>query len=64
MNLRYPVLNASLVSLVMEAGALILRSLRVRVLGHHARYRPEAHYIRGPGPKWREKQNQRCRTAA
>jgi hypothetical protein len=28
------------------------------VAGHVAgplRYRPEAHYMRGPGPKWREK---------
>jgi hypothetical protein len=25
---------------------------------HSDRYRPEAHYMRGPGPKWREKQAQ------
>jgi hypothetical protein len=23
--------------------------------GPHQRYRPEDHYMRGPGPKWREK---------
>jgi hypothetical protein len=23
--------------------------------GARMRYRPEAHYMRGPGPKWREK---------
>jgi hypothetical protein len=23
--------------------------------GPHRRYRPEDHYMRGPGPKWREK---------
>ncbi len=23
--------------------------------GWHPRYRPEDHYMRGPGPKWREK---------
>jgi hypothetical protein len=23
--------------------------------GPHRKYRPEAHYMRGPGPKWREK---------
>ena len=23
-------------------------------------YRPELHYMRGPGPKWREKQRARC----
>ena len=22
---------------------------------NHTRYRPERHYMRGPGPKWREK---------
>jgi hypothetical protein len=22
---------------------------------HNAQYRPERHYMRGPGPKWREK---------
>jgi len=22
---------------------------------HERRYRPEAHYMRGPGPKWRAK---------
>jgi len=25
-------------------------------------YRPELHYMRGPGPKWREKHGQRART--
>ncbi len=24
-------------------------------------YRPEAHYMRGPGPKWREKHGQAAR---
>jgi hypothetical protein len=23
--------------------------------GPHSKYRPEDHYMRGPGPKWREK---------
>ena len=26
--------------------------------GPRMRYRPEAHYMRGPGPKWREKHGQ------
>lgn len=26
-------------------------------------YRPEKHYMRGPGPKWREKQAQRGHAA-
>jgi hypothetical protein len=41
-------------SLVRRAALAIFRLL----LGNDgvpARYRPEAHYMRGPGPKWREK---------
>jgi hypothetical protein len=37
-----------------------------RVLKEHlfVRYRPERHYMRGPGPKWREKHERRLgRTA-
>jgi hypothetical protein len=26
-------------------------------------YRPELHYMRGPGPKWREKHSQACAPA-
>jgi hypothetical protein len=28
---------------------------RVLVTSHMHSYRPEKHYMRGPGPKWREK---------
>ena len=28
----------------------------------HERYRPELHYMRGPGPKWREAHARRDRT--
>jgi hypothetical protein len=41
-------------SLVRKAALAIFRFL----LGNDGvpvRYRPEAHYMRGPGPKWREK---------
>jgi hypothetical protein len=41
-------------SLVRRAALAIFRLL----LGNDGvpvRYRPEAHYMRGPGPKWREK---------
>ena len=27
-------------------------------------YRPELHYMRGPGPKWREKHRRRKKTGA
>jgi hypothetical protein len=37
-----------------------LRTVRLNLLtafwgGSVRQYRPEAHYMRGPGPKWREK---------
>jgi hypothetical protein len=37
-----------------------LRMVRLNLLtglwgGSVSQYRPEAHYMRGPGPKWREK---------
>ena len=41
-------------SAIRKAGLALFRF----VAGHdgtHPRYRPEAHYMRGPGPKWREK---------
>lgn len=31
-----------------------------RTTGSPARYRPEAHYMRGPGPKWRAKHEHIC----
>jgi hypothetical protein len=45
-----------------------LRMVRLNLLtvlwrGSVSQYRPEAHYMRGPGPKWREK-NARNREAA
>jgi hypothetical protein len=29
--------------------------IRRRLMAVFASYRPELHYMRGPGPKWREK---------
>jgi hypothetical protein len=45
---------ATLGSTLQKAALVLFRF----VAGHVARplrYRPEAHYMRGPGPKWREK---------
>ena len=36
---------------LIELGKTLFRSLT-------AYYRPERHYMRGPGPKWREKHGQ------
>ncbi len=33
----------------------LMRGWRTLVLAHAPVYRPEAHYMRGPGPKWRAK---------
>ncbi|HET7849896.1 MAG TPA: hypothetical protein VFL51_12625 [Pseudolabrys sp.] len=37
----------------------LVRALRSAIFScwpeHERRYRPERHYMRGPGPKWREK---------
>ncbi len=36
-----------------------VRGLRDRIGDLSDAYRPELHYMRGPGPKWREKHGQR-----
>lgn len=54
-----------LASAVMEAWAVLLNSWRMMLSGHHPdTYRPEAHYMRGPGPKWHEKHTRGETTAA
>jgi hypothetical protein len=44
-----------LVSLLRSAASSLLTFLSPSWDGPVARYRPEDHYMRGPGPKWREK---------
>ena len=36
-------------------GGVVLFFGALRVLRAFGSYRPELHYMRGPGPKWREK---------
>jgi len=38
-----------------ELGRRLLVAITTRVLGTFDSYRPELHYMRGPGPRWREK---------
>jgi hypothetical protein len=38
-----------------EAGQRLAAAILVRVRGVFDPYRPELHYMRGPGPKWRAK---------
>jgi hypothetical protein len=50
------VLAASvLVSLLRKVVRAVLTFLGPSWDGPHKIYRPEDHYMRGPGPKWREK---------
>jgi hypothetical protein len=44
--------------LVGKARAALARAWRLAVGEPADRYRPEAHYMRGPGPKWRAKHAQ------
>jgi hypothetical protein len=43
------------VSRLRGAVASLLKSLGQIFAGPPGKYRPENHYMRGPGPKWREK---------
>jgi hypothetical protein len=42
---------------------LVLALYRKLVALWGARYRPELHYMRGPGPKWLERQREAFRRA-
>jgi hypothetical protein len=44
------------VSLLRSAFSALLTFLGPSWDGPARKYRPERHYMRGPGPKWREKQ--------
>jgi hypothetical protein len=45
---------ATLGSTLKKAALALCRFVAGQIAGP-LRYRPEAHYMRGPGPKWREK---------
>lgn len=55
MTYRKFALNAPLVSALTTAKAAVVKFWRVWRQSHRSTYRPEAYYMRGPGPKWREK---------
>ena len=42
-------------SLLAKAGVVLSRFATMIWLGGCEKYHPEDHYMRGPGPKWREK---------
>lgn len=45
----------SLSPLLGRAGVALLKFVTAVCFGSTTSYRPEDHYMRGPGPKWREK---------
>jgi hypothetical protein len=47
-----------LASAVVKASAAVAVAWRTTMANQAGRYRPEAHYMRGPGPKWRAKHAQ------
>jgi hypothetical protein len=40
---------------VLKASGAVANAWRTTMADPADRYRPEAHYMRGPGPKWRAK---------
>jgi hypothetical protein len=55
-HMRKPSFTASvLVSLLRSAFGSVVTFLSSSWDGPVRKYRPEQHYMRGPGPKWREK---------
>jgi hypothetical protein len=49
-----PIATSAIVSALRKAGLALFKFV-IGDGGTPRRYRPEAHYMRGPGPKWREK---------
>ena len=58
------VLHSSIASLIVSHAvarlSTVANSWRKLIQRLHGRYRPERHYMRGPGPKWREKRKLRA----
>jgi hypothetical protein len=44
-----------------ETGQRLFAAIRVRIQDAFDPYRPELYYMRGPGPRWREKQSATAR---
>jgi hypothetical protein len=44
-----------LASVALKAASVLADFIRTTFEGPGRKYRPEEHYMRGPGPKWREK---------
>jgi hypothetical protein len=52
---QIPLQTSALASHLRRAIGVVVTFLGPSWDGSDRRYRPEDHYMRGPGPKWREK---------
>jgi hypothetical protein len=55
MDQRLSALASGLVSAALEVWTSLVHLVRTQVAIDVRTYRPEKYYMRGPGPKWREK---------
>jgi hypothetical protein len=55
MDQRPLTLTSVLASAAVEAWTSLVNSLRMLIAIDARTYQPEKYYMRGPGPKWREK---------
>lgn len=55
MHARDILVRAVVASAANQLLALLTAAARLLAISPTNAYRPEAHYMRGPGPKWREK---------
>jgi hypothetical protein len=53
MHRRFSDTTSGLVSAALKAWTVLANAWRRAVAVDTRPYRPEAHYMRGPGPKWR-----------
>jgi len=58
MDQRISNMGSVVTSAVVAAWAALAKSWRTLIADEAKTYRPEAYYMRGPGPKWREKHAQ------
>ena len=58
MNPQLSTIASVLASAAVAAWTALVNSWRIVVADQAGIYRPEAYYMRGPGPKWREKHAQ------
>jgi hypothetical protein len=60
---RLSIVASTLAATAKQAWMAAVSSCRTIIIGQEHTYRPEAHYMRGPGPKWREKHARRASAA-